>query len=235
MSANLQTFLTLTDLDELYTARETLDELDAPDRATLETILTQWEPAQAVANLLLYPELIPNPLQFPALLRGFDEPTVKYYALAATVGLARLKASQFSAEQRAQLAQRLLQLVRTGDPLIASRAAITFGQYLSRADAVKIVELFNQPEATVRHNLLTALIQLVGLNHIRSVLESARTSPQLSPAARAFLEENQSSLAPFFHDDTVDALGFVASPLSTPLLAYLPNLNDYRAAPAPPL
>ncbi len=229
MSSALQAFLNLTELDELYNARQTLGQPEAEDRLTLETVLTQWQPAQAVANLLFYPELIPDPLRFQALLKALDEPS-RYAALAATVGLARLKRSMFSTEQQAQLAERLILQVRTGGRLIASRAAMALGHYLGRAEATQLIALFDQPDAAVRHNLLTALIQLVGLNHIQGVLQSALASSQLSPAARAFVQESQASLAPFFHGDTADTQGFITSPLGVPLLAYLPNLNDYHAA-----
>lgn len=226
MSPDLQIFLTSKELDNLPSARQALAVLSSEDTTGLLAVLSSWKPAQAIANLLLYPDLIPGPVRFEYLMKGLSDKALAYHQLAAVVGLQRLESSQFSEDQRARVVARLLSQIQSDNVLLASRAAVSVGLYVHRRDAPALVNLLDHPAAAVKHNLLTVLIELVGLRNVRSFINSALESDRVKPAAKIFLKEKLTELEPFLREGTVDRLAFLNSPLSTPLLDYLPNFTD---------
>ena len=83
--SELDRFLTATDLDASLAARGVLAPLDDDDRASIRAALTAGN-AQAIANLLFHPDLLPDELRLPTLLDALVKPPNPYFTLAAVVG-----------------------------------------------------------------------------------------------------------------------------------------------------
>ena len=80
-------FLRVTDLDDLLHAFDAMEALTVEDVARIERILGDWRNHQAVANLLFYPQLIPEGTRVQAINRALRSNDIPYFQLAATVGL----------------------------------------------------------------------------------------------------------------------------------------------------
>lgn len=198
------------DLDDLHRAVRALDRLDEADVAGLRVVLAAWRDAQAIANLLMYPKLLPPELRAVALLRGLggDPP---YFALAAAVGLAALDAGGFTGEERLALRDRLLLALR-GEPLIAVRAAVALAGYVDGDDLARVVPELAHGDPRVVHNLLVALAEHSSLD----VLDVAiAREPSFTPDRAAAL---RARLRP--------------APPDTPVLPYLPSLRDCTPSPS---
>ncbi|MHA2069117.1 MAG: hypothetical protein ACXABY_32555, partial [Candidatus Thorarchaeota archaeon] len=83
MTPELRAFLFATDLDDLMSARANLSDMDYEDTEELLRILQKWEDTQAVANILMYPDLMPEGMRLHYILKGLHENRVIYFALAA--------------------------------------------------------------------------------------------------------------------------------------------------------
>lgn len=121
----LSDFLASSDLDELLAAREALESVDEEDEQAVTDVLVTQGDEQAVANILMYPEVAPDDMRVPALLRGLRSTPDDYTALAAAVGVQHLAdLGGLSHEQRATLAAALLSLLARADGLVADRAHV---------------------------------------------------------------------------------------------------------------
>jgi hypothetical protein len=81
--------------------------------------------------------------------------------------------------------------------------------------------------------VLVALIPLVGLVHLRGVIGEAVEEGRLSLEAARETEEKLMAIEGFGKDDTVDEETFDLGMLTVPLLAYIPNFEDWRVDTAP--
>ena len=84
MSPELKAFLVAEDLDDIQDARVKIKSVTATDAEALHAILEQWREAQAVSNLLIHADLIPQDVRLASLFRGLEERAVDYYVVAAT-------------------------------------------------------------------------------------------------------------------------------------------------------
>lgn len=154
---DLERFLAASDLAELVAAREAIDAIDEGDAARLHAIVAQWRDEQAVANLLMFPELLPEDDRTPALAEGLSGAHGDYAVLAAAVGLCAWTAADDDAPA---IAERLLTLVTdpaTPDP-IAVRASAALTVYAEHVAPTDLVAALATPSATVRHNVLAAAL-----------------------------------------------------------------------------
>src|SRR5262245_48765771 len=150
-SPQLRAFLTTEDLDDLLNARQAIKALDAADTAAVRSVLEQWHPPQAVANLLIHPDLVPEDVRLAALFRGLDDQKTPYLGLAAIVGLGGEE--KLSAEDRKRVAARLLTVIRVTGDVRAERASVTLMSHAREADAPQLIALLGHSNKTVRHNL----------------------------------------------------------------------------------
>jgi hypothetical protein len=232
VNAALQVFLDARDLDTLADAHESLSSLDAADTAAVRQVLHQWRDPQAVANLLMYPALIPEAERAAAVLRGLDETRWPYLALAAIVGLREFDVEALPPPQRAAVLDRLLARAAADQGVIAERASAFLAERLWHFDAryaPPVVALLAHPSPTVQHNALVALVPLLGLANLRAVLAQAVADGTLSASAQAAAQRKLAQVHGFAATDADDGSADDLGTLSAPLLAYIPNLDDWPA------
>lgn len=199
------------DLDELRRAVRALDRLGADDLAALAALVSTWRDDQAIANLLMYPKLLPPELRAAALLRALDG-TAPYLTLAAVVGLEALDGGRFTDDERVVLRERLLALVSGVEPLLAVRAAAALAGYLDGGELARVVPLLAHRDPRVAHNLIVALAEHVDIAALdAAIAREVSFTPDLAAVLRARLRP---------------------TPPDTPVLPYLPSLRAC-SAPAP--
>jgi hypothetical protein len=232
VNAALQAFLDARDMDTLADAHESVSTLDAADIAAVRRVLHQWRDPQAVANLLMYPLLIPDDARTAAVQRGLDESRQSYFALAAIVGLREFDVESLPSPQRAAVLDRLLALAQTDRGVIADRASVFLAERLWHFDdryAPLVVALLDHPSPTVRHNALVALIPLLGMDNLPGALARAVADGTLSASGQAAATRKLAQVSGFSATDADDGSADDLGSLSAPLLAYIPNLDDWPA------
>ena len=129
-TAALERLLTASDPDLLAVARDALDGLDEDDDARIREVLTAWDDVPAVANLLMYPEVVAEQERMPALLRALRDDAQPYLGLAASVGLQRLAEDPMEddpeddEELRDEVVTALREVVARSDGALAARAQL---------------------------------------------------------------------------------------------------------------
>ncbi len=209
MNGNLALFLQTEELDDAQQLARQLTTLSQTDIQTISQVLDRWDDPQAVANLLMHPDLIPAERRGAALLRGLREP-MTYTTLAAIVGLRGRVASWLNAD-RAVIVERLQIIIFEARPVLADRASLTLLEYARQTDADRLIFLLGYPGEIVQHNVLLALVRLLGGEKTRARVEAAITAKRVTQAGWDFAAAHLDTLL-------LDDL---------PLLSYIPNRSDF--------
>jgi hypothetical protein len=226
--ADLYAFLKCEELDDLAALMPDPDTLSPNDRALIQWILDEWDEEQAVANLLMMPTLIAPDDQEMFLSKALRADDGSYFMLASIIGLSELSPDTFTDTTRREIAEQLLRLMSSSIGPIAQRASIAIADYLEADNADKLLVWLDQPNEIMRHNALVALISILGLEATRAKLRDLI-------GQGVFSLDAQESLAPFLAE--MDRLlqnvpvapdQFLQSRLSTPLLPYLPDLEEWQ-------
>ena len=227
MRAELRSFLDAEDLDALLSARMQISVLDRVDSQELSAIVRRWTDKQAIANLLMYPEVIPASDRIYALLKGLDEDETEYLVLAAVVGLQNLADDAIPEQERKVVARKLLSTLSHPSETIASRVTVTVANYIEHLDHRDLLAFLGHPDGTVKHNILVALLPLVGREHIKDLVRAKIDEAVLPPETADFVDRELAVIdgAPRLPGD--DPL--LGTPLSVPLLSYIPNYRDWHA------
>lgn len=214
----LRRFLATSDLEALARARAELnpDGFDIDDRLEIEAVLHDWDDLQAVANLLLYPELI-APDERVAQVRRALVDEHPYLQLAGTVAIIEIDRPEFADDARYDLAQRLLSVIGADEGVLADRASYSLVALMHPTDGPEVVERIDHPSPTVRRNLVQGLLALVGPSGVRSLVEEPGF---VEPEAQAAIRER-------LRVDGID-LNRSADDLRLPLiLVYLPGFGEW--------
>jgi hypothetical protein len=149
--------LVCADLDELADAVTRLDTV--PDDTGHATATVEaWSDVQAVANLLMYPAVLPPAVRAEAVLRGLHEDG--YLRLAATVGVGQLGPADLPGDVRREVLDALLDVVASDAGPAGIRASAEIGPLL-RADELELLDdLAGHPVDAVRHNLEQARLTI---------------------------------------------------------------------------
>ncbi len=226
MNQNMEAFLQADELNNLASLAKQAAPLDAADATEIKALVEHWTETQALANLLMYPDIIPSEIRFEALLKGLQSPVKSYLVVAATIGLQRVVSQLSDAEQKAVL-DRLLEIIPLSPPTAAGRASVTLSE-LSRADyADRFVVLLGHPGDMIKHNVLVALIKAVGFAQAQVVIDNAFAERRLIRDGKVFAEAHLAKAKPFVKDGQIDSATWYQSDLSAPLLPYISNFKDY--------
>jgi hypothetical protein len=230
VQAALQAFLAAGELDDLAALRDAITTIDGDEAAALSAIVQAWSEPQAVANLLLYPELIPPPDRMPVLLRGLAAGADDYLALMAVVGLQRIAEEEIPVAVRPTVAGHLVRLVEQGRGPVAGRASLIIAAVAQDLDPAALLRLLAHPDPAVRHNLLVALLETFGLDRVVTTADAEVAAGRLGADAAAALREDlaRAGLDPAAGVDDERVLD---SPLGLPLLSYIPNYRDWTRPP----
>lgn len=181
----LEIFLRASDPDVAAEARRRLDEPGAAAKRRIGEILDAWEDPQGVANLLMFPSLLPDDRRVEILLRGLASKEPRYWVLASAVGLRRFDRDALEPEERGRLVERLIAVAwRHADFAIHATAALH--RFLEECDAERVFPLLEHTDTDVRHNILAWLVSVVGLHgvgHFTRVAEASGVDPQTRDAA----------------------------------------------------
>jgi hypothetical protein len=148
----IETLLAATDLDDLMAAVEALP-ADA-DTARIGGLVDAWDNPQGVANVLMYPFVIPSSHRVPAVLRGLR--SEGYLRLAASVGVGHLSPEDLTDDVRRELLDALLDVVATDAKEAGVRASAEVGPLLHADEVDLLDDLAAHPVDAVRHNLQQA-------------------------------------------------------------------------------
>lgn len=217
MTPELEAFLTSEDLDEIQKARGKIEGRDVDDEAVIRAVLEQWQNHQAVSNLLLHPDLIPDDIRLETLFRGLYEQQVGYYVLASVIGFQSLDVSEMADVDRRRVLSDLLVVMRETTGILAKRASISFREFANVEDASQVFALIGHTDMTVRHNLRAWLFQTfaaVGTEALAVVGHESGVN-----------EEMQRQIVKEFDDFLTNPSNDFSSPLC-PLFGYIPNLRD---------
>jgi hypothetical protein len=232
----LHELLAARDLDELFAYKEMLADRDRADIDSIEAVLEAWSDPQAVANLLMNLDLIPEDKRFRYIKRGLAEPAGSYLKLATVVGLSRLGIERFAPAQQSEIVEQLIAAIAENTGPIADQASSLLASYITENVMVlplhvqyeaKLVPLLDHPSDAVKHNVLVALIPLVGLENLRRFLDEAVTAGHLSRDARQYVEGRLGEIDGLAADNKVNMAQLDLHGLALPLLAYIPNLSDW--------
>jgi tetratricopeptide (TPR) repeat protein len=220
MSPELKAFLVAEDLDDIGDARQKIKSVMPTDAAAIRAVLKQWSNAQAVSNLLIHADLIPEDIRLASLFRGLAERRVDYYVVAALVGLSEVDSDKLPEQDRKRLANMLLTIIRDTKDVRAKRASLTFENVVSADNAPQVIALMEHPDDTVRSNLRSWLFKTFGDRGIVAFTASARQS--------SLGEEAQRRLLADFKEHVKIADRKARESKLIVLFAYIPNLKDYE-------
>lgn len=190
--SGLQRFLATSDLEQLAIVRSHLDPrlLDMDDRLEIEAVLHDWDDIQAIANLLMYPELIAADERIAHLRHALvDNHT--YLQLAATVAIIEIDRADFGEDTRFDLVKKLLDLIGSDRGVLADRASYAMVALMHPTDGPDVVARLDHPSPTVRRNLTQGLLGLVGPSGIKSLVdEPGFVDPDVQAAIRVRLRDD---------------------------------------------
>jgi hypothetical protein len=227
---DLERFLDASDLVELVAARSAITGIDGADALVLHTIVAQWRDEQAVANLLMYPELLPDDDRTPALAEGLSGVHGDYAVLAAAVGLAGWVAADDAAPA---IAERLLGIVADNavPTPIAVRAAVALGAYAEHIAPTDLVAGLAHADAAVRRNVLAAV--LTGWGAVEA-LDAVAAAAVVGIVPQDIADDVRRAvvLAGVAHLDAPLAPD-AAPDITAPVLTEIPDLTAWEALTAP--
>lgn len=230
MNPDLQDFLEARDLDLLAEAHDRLPVLEPEDVAAIRAVLRRWYEPQAIANLLMHPQLIPEAERAAAVVRGLNDTQCQYLTLAAIVGLGEFEVEALPSGQRAAVVDRVLALAAADRGVIADRASAFLAERLwhfGNSDPALMVALLDHPSEVVQHNALVGLIPLLGLDHLDDALTRAVREGRLSVRSREAAARKLAKVQGFSAEDPDDGSKEDLGSLAAPLLAYVPNLDSW--------
>lgn len=219
MSPELRAFLTTEDLDDVGDALGKLKTLGADDTSAIRSVLAKWENAQAVSNLLIHSDLMPEDIRLASLFRGLAEKRAAYYGLAAVVGFQKIKPEKLPEKERQRVAAELLAVIRKTRDARATRASLSIGGFISERDAPQVTALLEHADDTVRTNLRAWLFKEFKGRGVEAFSAAVKQSG-LAPAA-------QERILSQFKE-------WRAKPKDiAPLSASIPNLRDFQPSDEP--
>jgi hypothetical protein len=217
-SDSLARFLTADDLDDLMRIASDLPELNANDLAVVRAVIHDWQPQQAVANLLFHARLIPADIRVASMLRGLTERDRPYLKLASTAGLQSMERSDIAPTDAAAIQDRLLELIEADRSIISSRASVAIESWLDGTRAPALCRLLSHPNEAAAHNLLAWLIRHV---------DPVELAPLLGTSDLA-AEKLQSAIRDADEYRRCRDAGVTFTRASSYLFSYIPNLCDFR-------
>lgn len=222
MTSRIEPFLRSTDLDELLAVRQELDDapLDAQSEAEVRVVLDEWTDLQAVSNLLMHPQLIPPDQRNAEVQRGLDDVENPYVRLAAVVGIGELDLSQITDIERQRFVTTLLDLIASDGTVCAERASFSLVWVMRQPDAPDVLACLAHPSPRVRHNILQGLLEMLGTSGLAALLEMpGLAAPEAQQAGGKAVAEAG-----------IDLSGTVDDQRKPLVMAYVPNLVDFRPA-----
>jgi hypothetical protein len=162
MEASLESFLQATDLDDLLVAHHQLTRINREDAAVLHEIIISGTDRQAIANMLMYPEVIPAPNRNEALLRALHSDPSDYQLLAAVVGVQRLgDTTGVPPEINHEVTECLLGALASVRPT-GMRASVALMPLLDDIGIESLLEILPRVDEAVRHNVLVMAVNRFG-------------------------------------------------------------------------
>ncbi|MBD2315541.1 hypothetical protein [Phormidium tenue] len=230
MTTNLCEFLRAEDFDDLLEINSSLLDLSNADKKQIEEILQGWKPPQAIANLLMYPNLIPENSRLSSLFRALQSPEVDYYPLAAILGLEKVAPNSLSEETRSEVFEALLGCMETEVLIIVQRCTIALSQYQEAHELDRMSRWLNYPDDIVKHNILANLINGEGILSSKNRLNSILSGNRLSSVNRPFLEKKLGEIESCLASTDHNPFSLLKMDLTTTILPYAPSLVQWKSS-----
>lgn len=225
MNRELRQFLEAGDLDQLLVARSNIRLMAAPERESVEAILAGWSDTQAVSNLLMYPEVIPQNKRLDTVMRGLN--STGYPGLAAVVGLQHLSDDELPDDVRVRVAARLVELARQSQGILAARASAALPRFAADLAPEQLLSALAHSDDRVKHNALLSLLEIMGAEEIRAAVQANVQAGRLDAGTERFVAARLGQLYPDNSQASAEAADAAASMLAVPVLGYIPNYAEW--------
>jgi hypothetical protein len=221
-TTRIDPFLHSRDLDELLALRQEFAETppDPESEAEIRAVLDDWADEQAISNLLMHPQLIPEDQRNADVQRGLDDVENPYVRLAAVIGIGELDLSQITDIERQRFVTTLLDLIASDGTVCADRASFSLVWVMRQPDAPEVLDCLAHPSPRVRHNILQGLLEMLGTSGLGALIDvPGFAAPEAQDAARRAVVEAG-----------LDLSGSVDDQRKPLVMAYVPNLIDFQPA-----
>ena len=230
MQKALSTFLAEIELDQLAALPEKIGPLSTQEQGYIRQILQSRKDIQGVANLLMYPLVIPEEMRLETTLRALKDTANPYCVLAAVVGCQNLPYDEFTSDLGIEILHTIVEIIHQNKGIIAQRASVILADKLWFSPSLqqeKVIALLNHEDRVVVHNCMVALIPMVGLENFRKKLNDSVQKGLITEATRINVEARLQSIRGFHLDNSIDDEKFDLGSLKVPLLSYVPNYQDW--------
>ncbi|MEM0942109.1 MAG: hypothetical protein AAF600_20440 [Bacteroidota bacterium] len=230
MNEKLIAFLKNGELNDLANIIQKIPKASEKDEKAILHVLEDVTNLQARANLLMYPQLIPEKERYKILLDGLMEVKHTYFVLAALVGIECIPQSAFFEPLGLKIIDEIWRILHQYQGVIAERASTFIADTLWHVDhtiAPRVMQLLGHQSNIVQHNALVALIPLLGLVNIKNEIGAAVGRGDLNQQAQITALKKLNTIKGF-SDDTLDEETFDIGILGVSLLPYIPNMDDYE-------
>lgn len=214
-TGRLDRFLSENELDALVPWRFESGTRDEQRR--IRAIAADFEPLQAMYNLLQHPEMLPPDERFLCVYRAITQRDTPWLAIAGAVALQGWDREVFK-HTWPDLRAALASLVLSDEPVVANRASVTLAGMVGPGDEGSIVDVLRQePEHRELRNLLICLIRTEADNEVVALLPRVLGAGLFDAASEGWLEQWRS---PGRRPATPPP-----PMLMLPGLSYIPNLS----------
>lgn len=221
-SSLTEAFFRARDLDTLADAWSDLlvsAPLDSPEITQLvENVLKfRGHHRQAMANVLMYPGIIPLRLRADIVTWALRHSRDRYFRLAAAVGAGDLDKGNLSEPDRHAVVEALLDAASTDSGLLARRAAVSLISVAGPEHIPELLVILIHPDPAVRRNICVALLAVLGNTTFLDVLSDDSE----------IIEEDAIAAADALALLDIDTLAPASEIRLYPQLDYVPNLDEY--------
>ncbi|WP_372370182.1 hypothetical protein [Candidatus Uabimicrobium sp. HlEnr_7] len=164
-------FLGVEDLDSLHESKKKLSKLNEDDHFIVHNVIDKWEDEQAIANILLYPDIIDESYRWQTIEKGLESYSNPYYILAAIYGLQNLKSVPNSYQEK--YFSRILRFCETKTDTLAVCASVTATFLATEENSYLLAEIYPVFNDNVNHNFVNHFVQKYDIAQIKAFAKKA--------------------------------------------------------------
>jgi len=184
-------------------------------------VLDKWEDEQAVYNLLIHSSLIPEEHLMAAVDRALFSREQNYFVLAALVGLQGTDPAEIPDPFHTKWRARLLELVRSEEGVVGSRASVTIANWLDEDNYKDYIGIYPAANETASRNIIRFTLSEFGdlpRAEFNSLLERCRLDAPVRDELLGEYDRYHAEIKEKGH-----------SSLQWQLYSYIPNLVEFKA------
>lgn len=182
---NILQFLEIDNVNDLRRERESLSQLTDDDYFVINNVIEKWDDRQAIANILLFPDIIEKSDRWNTIQKGLESYSEPYYILTAVCGIKRVK-SNIPSQYREKYIAQLLRFCDTKTQTLAIQSSITLTHLLHQDEHYLLPQAYPVFNDIVNDNILVFLVENYDEKQLKQLLKNAKISWR---AKRQFTKE----------------------------------------------